>query len=205
MAVMVTLIVLSAMGINIGPLLEGTGVAGLAIGFGAQKLVADVLFGIFCLIDDAFRVGEYIQAGSVSGTVEAITLRNVMLRHYRGMLQIIPLSDLGSITNFTRGGIVVKFSLQFPCDTDIDKVRKAIKKVGKKMFDDPEMGPIFYSTGQIRSPGAKSVSRNRPFRISLRTCSPHPSNGRLILIEYCEEIDPSYCHTDILSQKRRSK
>ncbi|MGD1972014.1 MAG: mechanosensitive ion channel [Desulfobacterales bacterium] len=126
MAVMVTLIVLSSMGINIGPLLAGAGVAGLAIGFGAQKLVADVLSGIFYLVDDAFRVGEYIQAGSASGTVEAITLRNVMLRHHRGMLQIIPLSDLGSITNFMRGGIVVKFNLQFPYDTDIDKVRKAI-------------------------------------------------------------------------------
>jgi hypothetical protein len=86
----ITLIVLSSMGINIGPLLAGAGVAGLAIGFGAQKLVADVLSGIFYLVDDAFRVGEYIQAGSVSGSVAAITLRNVMLRHHRGMLQIIP-------------------------------------------------------------------------------------------------------------------
>ena len=100
----------------------GAGVAGLALGFGAQKLVADVLSGIFYLVDDAFRVGEYIEAGGVSGSVEAITLRNVMLRHHRGMLQIVPFSDLGSITNFMRGGIIVKFNLQFPYDTNIDKV-----------------------------------------------------------------------------------
>ena len=155
LVVMVTLIVLSSMGVNIGPLLAGAGVAGLAIGFGAQKLVADVLSGIFYLVDDAFRVGEYIQAGGVSGTVEAITLRNVMLRHHRGMLQIIPFSDLGSITNFMRGGIIVKFSLQFPYDTDVDKVRKIIKKVGKKMLDDPEMGPDFIQP--VKSAGVREV------------------------------------------------
>jgi small-conductance mechanosensitive channel len=81
--VMVVMIILSAIGINIGPLLAGAGVIGLAIGFGAQKLVSDVLSGFFFLMDDAFRVGEYIQAGRVSGTVEAITLRNVLMRHHR--------------------------------------------------------------------------------------------------------------------------
>ena len=183
MVVMVTLIVLSSMGVNIGPLLAGAGVAGLAIGFGAQKLVADVLSGIFYLVDDAFRVGEYIQAGGVSGSVEAITLRNVMLRHHRGMLQIVPFSDLGSITNFMRGGIIVKFSLQFPYDTDIEKVRKIIKKVGKKMLDDPEMGPDFIQpvkSGGVREmgdsvmtirvkftakPGAHFVIRREAFKL----------------------------------------
>jgi moderate conductance mechanosensitive channel len=155
LVVMVTLIVLSSMGINIGPLLAGAGVAGLAIGFGAQKLVADVLSGIFYLVDDAFRVGEYIQAGGVSGSVEAITLRNVMLRHHRGMLQIVPFSDLGSITNFMRGGIIVKFNLQFPYDTNVDKVRKIIKKVGKAMLDDPEMGSDFIQP--VKSGGVREM------------------------------------------------
>ena len=155
LVVMVTLIVLSSMGVNIGPLMAGAGVAGLAIGFGAQKLVADVLSGIFYLVDDAFRMGEYIEAGGVSGSVEAITLRNVMLRHHRGMLQIIPLSDLGSITNFMRGGIVVKFNLQFPYDTNIDKVRKTIKKVGQKMLDDPEMGSDFIQP--VKSGGVREM------------------------------------------------
>ena len=153
--VMVTLIVISSMGINIGPLLAGAGVVGLALGFGAQKLVADVLSGIFYLVDDAFRVGEYITAGSVSGVVEAITLRNVMLRHHRGMLQIVPFSDLGSITNFMRGGIVVKFNLQFPYDTNIDKVRKIIKKVGKAMLEDPEFSNDFIKP--VKSQGVREV------------------------------------------------
>jgi small-conductance mechanosensitive channel len=148
-------LLLSAMGINIGPLLAGAGVIGIAIGFGSQKLISDVLSGVFFLIDDAFRVGEYIEAGGVSGTVEAITLRNVMLRHHRGMLQIVPYSELVSITNFMRGGLVVKFSIELPYDTDIDKVRKIIKKVGIAMLEDPEIGADFIRP--VKSQGVRSV------------------------------------------------
>jgi small-conductance mechanosensitive channel len=155
MVVMVTLIVLSSLGINIGPLLAGAGVIGLAIGFGAQKLVRDILSGIFFLMDDAFRVGEYLDAGGISGTVEQITLRTIKLRHHRGMLQIVPLGDLKSITNFMRGGMVVKFDLKLPYDTDIDKVRKIIKKVGKKMLLDEELGPDFIKP--LKSQGVRSV------------------------------------------------
>jgi len=153
--VMTFLLILSTLGINIGPLLAGAGVVGIAIGFGAQKLVSDVFSGFFYLLDDAFRVGEYIEAGSISGAVEKITLRNVMLRHHRGMLQIIPYSDLGAITNFMRGGIVVKFNLQFPYDTDVDVVRKVIKRVGIKMLDDPEFGKNFIK--QVKSQGIREV------------------------------------------------
>lgn len=155
MVVMVTLIVLSSIGVEIAPLLAGAGVIGLAIGFGAQKLVRDILSGIFFLMDDAFRVGEYLQAGGVSGTVEQITLRTIKLRHHRGMLQIVPLGDLASITNFMRGGMVVKFDLKLPYDTDIDKVRKIIKKVGKKMMLDEELGPDFIKP--LKSQGVRSV------------------------------------------------
>lgn len=156
LVVMVTLMILSSIGVNIGPLLAGAGVVGLAVGFGAQKLVSDILSGIFYLLDDAFRVGEYIQAGSVKGTVEAITLRNVMLRHHRGMLQIIPHSELGSITNFMRGGIVVKFNLEFPYDTDVNAVRKIIKKVGQQMLEDPELGPDFIKP--LKSQGVREIA-----------------------------------------------
>lgn len=156
LVVMVTLIVLSSMGVDIGPLLAGAGVIGLAIGFGAQKLVADVFSGFFYLLDDAFRVGEYMEAGGVSGAVEAITLRNVMLRHHRGMLQIVPYSELGAITNYMRGGIVVKFNLEFPYDTDIDKVRKIIKKVGQAMLKDPEFGEDFIRP--VKSQGVREIT-----------------------------------------------
>ncbi len=153
--VITTLIVLSALGVDIGPLMAGAGVIGLAIGFGAQKLVHDVLSGIFFLLDDAFRIGEYIEAGKASGVVEAITLRNIKLRHHRGMLQIIPYSDLGPVTNYMRGGIVVKFNIELPYGTDTDKVRKIVKKVGQAMLEDRELGPDFIKP--LKSQGIRSV------------------------------------------------
>ncbi|MEJ2134471.1 MAG: mechanosensitive ion channel family protein, partial [Desulfofustis sp.] len=158
LVVMVLLIVISSLGVNIAPLLAGAGVVGLAIGFGAQKLVSDVLSGFFFLLDDAFRVGEYIQAGSIKGTVEAITLRNVMLRHHRGMLQVVPHSDLGAITNYMRGGIVIKFPLEFPYDTDIDQVRKVIKKVGIAMLEDEELGDDFILP--VKSQGVNEITNS---------------------------------------------
>jgi small-conductance mechanosensitive channel len=156
--VMVTMTLLSSLGVNIGPLLAGAGVIGLAIGFGAQKLVADIFSGFFYLLDDAFRVGEYITAGSVSGTVENISLRNVMLRHHRGMLQIIPHSELGAITNFMRGGIIVKFNLDFPYDAPIDKIRKVIKKVGQKMLEHEEYGKDFILP--VKSQGVREIANS---------------------------------------------
>jgi small-conductance mechanosensitive channel len=156
--VMVSLTILSSLGVNIAPILAGAGVLGLAVGFGAQKLVSDVLSGFFFLLDDAFRVGEYIQAGSIKGAVEAITLRNVMLRHHRGMIQVVPHSDLGAITNYMRGGIIDKFPLEFPYDTDIDKVRKIIKKVGLAMLEDKELGDGFILP--IKSQGVNEITNS---------------------------------------------
>lgn len=158
LVIMVLLIVISSLGINIAPLLAGAGVLGLAIGFGAQKLVSDVFSGFFFLLDDAFRVGEYIQAGSIRGTVEAITLRNVMLRHHLGMLQVVPHSDLGAVTNYMRGGIVIKFPLEFSYDTNIDQVRKIIKKVGITMLEDEELCDDFLLP--VKSQGVHQITNS---------------------------------------------
>ena len=158
LVVMVILIVLSSLGVNISPLLAGAGVVGLAVGFGARKLVADILSGFFFLLDDAFRVGEYIQTGSIRGTVEAITLRNVKLRHHLGMLQVVPHSDLGAVTNFNRGGMVIKFPLEFSYDTNIDKVRKIIKQVGQDMQEDAEMAEAFLQP--LKSQGVYGIGNS---------------------------------------------
>jgi moderate conductance mechanosensitive channel len=158
LVVMVILTVLSSLGVNIAPLLAGAGVLGLAVGFGAKTLVSDVISGFFFLLDDAFRVGEYIQTGSISGTVEKITLRNVMLRHHLGMLQIVPYSDMGAVTNFMRGGIVIKFPLEFPYDTDIDLVRRIIKKVGQAMLEDEEVADGFIQP--VKSQGVYGIANS---------------------------------------------
>lgn len=78
------LTVLAELGIEVGPLIAGAGIFGVAIGFGSQALVKDVISDLFYLLDDAFRVGEYIQSGSYMGTVESFSLRSIRLRHHRG-------------------------------------------------------------------------------------------------------------------------
>ena len=156
--VMVILILLSSMGINIAPLLAGAGVVGLAISFGSRKLVEDVLSGIFYLTDDAFRVGEWIAGGNVEGTVEGFNVRNIRLRDSKGALQIIPFSKLGTITNYNRGGMVVKFNLELPYGTDIDVVRKTIKKVGETIQKNPEFASDIIRP--IKYQGIKSVSNS---------------------------------------------
>jgi small-conductance mechanosensitive channel len=147
--VLVVMLVLSslwALGIEITPVLAGAGVVGLAIGFGAQALVRDVISGVFYLAEDAFRIGEYIEAGSAKGTVERITLRTVALRHHNGPLHFVPYGSLGTVRNTSRDWVVFKFNLPLPLDIDSEKVRKLIKKVGEEMQADPEVGPLLMET-----------------------------------------------------------
>ena len=121
---------LSALGVQIGPLIAGAGVVGVAVGFGAQTLVKDVISGMFYLLDDAFRVGEYIQSGSYKGTVESFSLRSVKLRHHRGPLYTVPFGELGAVQNMSRDWVIDKMSVGVTYDTDLDKVKKLIKQIG---------------------------------------------------------------------------
>ncbi len=143
LAVMTVMLVLSGLGVNIGPLLAGAGVLGLAIGFGAQTLVRDILTGVFFLMDDAFRIGEYIQSGNYKGTVEAFGMRSVKLRHHRGPVYTVPFGELRAIQNMSRDWVIDKFNIGITYDSDIDKAKKLIKQIGKDLAADPELGPKF--------------------------------------------------------------
>jgi small-conductance mechanosensitive channel len=136
-----------ALGIEITPLLAGAGVIGLALGFGAQALVRDVIAGIFFLAEDAFRIGEYIESGTATkGTVERITLRTVALRHHNGPLHFVPYGALGTVRNTSRDWVIEKFNIPMPIGIDSEKIRKMIKKVGEEMKADPEIGPLIIET-----------------------------------------------------------
>jgi len=141
--VTVALIAISAMGINIGPLLAGAGVVGIAVGFGAQTLVRDIISGVFFLIDDAFRVGEYIDVGEGKGTVERMSVRALMLRHHLGQINTIPFGVIRRVTNYSRDWAIMKLELRVPFDADLEQVRKIVKQVGKEMMADPEYGQHF--------------------------------------------------------------
>ncbi|MGX9574690.1 mechanosensitive ion channel family protein [Mesorhizobium sp. f-mel] len=139
--VMAVLMMLASMGIQIGPLIAGAGVVGVAVGFGAQTIVKDVISGVFYLLDDAFRVGEYISSGSYRGTVESFSLRSVKLRHHRGPLFTIPFGELGAVQNQSRDWVTDKFNITVGYDTDIDFARKLIKRIGLELAEDPEFKP----------------------------------------------------------------
>ncbi len=142
-AVMAGLIVLAQLGVEIGPLIAGAGIFGVAIGFGSQTLVKDVISGVFYMLDDAFRVGEYIQAKNYKGTVEGFSLRSVRLRHHRGPVFTVPFGELGAVENMSRDWVIDKFRISVAYNTDINKARKITKTIGAELKEDAEVGPLF--------------------------------------------------------------
>jgi small-conductance mechanosensitive channel len=150
-SVVVVMVFLSELGVNIGPLIAGAGIVGIAIGFGAQTLVKDIVSGIFFLLDDAFRMGEYVEIGNTRGRVEKISIRSLQLRHHNGPVHTIPFGEITRLTNYSRDYVIMKFELRVPFETDIDKVRKLIKKVGQEMMEDPELAPLML--GPLKSQG----------------------------------------------------
>ena len=140
---MVVLITLSSLGINIAPILAGAGVVGLAIGFGAQALVRDIVSGVFFLIDDAFRVGEYIEMGELRGTVESISIRSLRVRHHRGAVHTIPFGELKSLTNYSRDWVMMKLEFRVPFDTDLRLAKKIVKGIDAELRANPDYGHHF--------------------------------------------------------------
>jgi small-conductance mechanosensitive channel len=153
--VIVTMIVLASLGVNIGPLIAGAGVVGLAIGFGAQTLVQDIIAGIFFLIDDSFRVGDFIETSGTKGMVEHISLRSLRLRSPRGPVHTIPFGSMGTVTNNSRDYIITKLDFRVRYDTDVDKVRKIIKRINAEIQKHPEMGPNLLD--KIKSQGVREL------------------------------------------------
>lgn len=147
--------ILSSLGVNTTPLLAGAGVIGIAIGFGAQKLVQDVVSGLFFLFEDAFRIGEYIDTGDLKGTVESTSLRSLKLRHHLGAVQTVPYGEIRSVKNLSRDFVIMKLSFRVPFGTDIEVVRKTIKKVGQGLLEHPELGPDFIAP--LKSQGVQTA------------------------------------------------
>ncbi|MEX0312420.1 MAG: mechanosensitive ion channel family protein, partial [Tateyamaria sp.] len=135
--VLFLLLGLSNIGVDTTPLLAGAGIVGLAIGFGAQKLVTDVVSGIFFLIDDAFRTGEYVEVDGTMGTVEKISIRSMQLRHHRGPVHTLPYGEIPKITNYSRDWVIMKLRFTVPFGTDPNKVKKIFKTIGAEMMEDP--------------------------------------------------------------------
>jgi len=141
--ILAVMVILSNAGIDIAPLFAGAGVIGLAVGFGSQALIRDIFSGGFFLFDDAFRKGEYIELGEIRGTVEKISLRSFQLRHHNGPLHTIPFGEIKQLTNYSRDWVMMKLPLRLTYETDVERVRKLIKKLGQQLLDHPEVGHLF--------------------------------------------------------------
>jgi small-conductance mechanosensitive channel len=154
--VMITLLVLSQLGFNITPLLAGASVIGLAISFGSQALVKDIVSGVLFLAEDSFRVGEYIECGNSKGTVDGFTLRSIRLRHPDGQIYTVPFGQIGEIINYSRDWATVKFNMSLDRDADLDDVRRVTKTVAaalKADFKDRVLDPL-------KVQGVKDVTDN---------------------------------------------
>ncbi len=139
LAVMVSLIVLSEIGIEIGPLLAGAGVVGLAVGFGAQTLVKDVITGLFILVEDTIAVGDYVDVGGHEGTVESLSIRTIRLRDPAGSVHTVPFSDVGTVLNYTKDYSHVVLDIGIAYRENVDEVMKVIEDLGHEMSEDPSL------------------------------------------------------------------
>ena len=142
LAVMVTLIVLSELGVDIAPLLAGAGVVGLAVGFGSQKLVQDVITGAFILFEDSIAVGDVVRAGGHAGLVEALSIRSIRMRDLSGSVHTIPFSAVDTVTNLTKEFSYYVMEVAVAYREDTDQVTKILRDILDEMRDDPDYGPL---------------------------------------------------------------
>lgn len=190
---MAVLLALSHLGINVAPLIAGAGIFGLALSFGSQALVRDIVSGVFYMADDAFRVGEYIEAGKYKGSVEKILVRSVRLRHQNGQIHTVPYGQLGAVTNYSRDWTTLKFNLRLARDTDVEKVRKLTKKIGQEMLDDPEIGKEFIQPFKMQ--GVADIQENAlvcRFKFTVR-----PGKPTLVQREALKRIYRSFTESGI--------
>jgi moderate conductance mechanosensitive channel len=146
--------VLDGFGVNIGPLLAGAGVIGLAFSFGAQSLVKDVISGLFILFENQLGVGDVVRIGEAGGMVEKMTLRVIVLRDLQGAVHIIPNGSINTVTNLTRTWSRAVLEIGVAYDSDVDRVMEVMREIGREFQDDPEWGPLLVD--EITVPGIES-------------------------------------------------
>ena len=150
------MMVLSVMQINMGPLLASAGVAGLAIGFGAQTLVHDVINGFFILLENQYAVGDVVRVAGVKGTVEAMSMRNTILRDDDGTLHIVPNSEIKVVSNLTRDWAQLALHISVAYSENSDRVLQLLQQVAREVRDDPAFRNDIVADPQV--PGIERVA-----------------------------------------------
>jgi len=145
----VVLVIFSQIGLNIGPILAGAGVAGLAVGFGAQHLVRDLVSGFFLLLENQIRVGDIAVVNGTGGMVEAITFRTVVLRDQAGLVHVFPNGSINTLANATKDWSPSVIDVTLSYRTDTDRVMEIMRQVGEAMKQDPEYGSLMLEPIEI--------------------------------------------------------
>ena len=150
--------ILALLGVNMGPLLASAGVAGIAIGFGAQTLVKDFINGFFILAENQYDIGDTVKIAGVQGVVENITLRKTVLRDADGTVHTVPSSDIQVVSNLTRDWTQVNLQVSVAYAVDSDRVIGLLKQVGDDLAHDPAFARMIVATPEV--PGVDKVSGN---------------------------------------------
>jgi small conductance mechanosensitive channel len=150
--------VLGALGLQLGPLLAGAGVVGLAVSFGAQSLVKDVISGLFILMENQFGVGDVVRLEGVSGAVESMTLRVVVLRDVHGVVHVVPNGEIKKVSNLTRGWARVVLDVVVAHKEDPDAVMAVMLDEGRRLYEDPRWRPLILEDPKV--PGIESFGEH---------------------------------------------
>lgn len=155
------IMILQAAGINAVPLLTTASVAGLAIGFGAQKLVRDVISGFFILVEDQYGVGDYVTIGVVSGTVESLEMRTTRIRDVDGKLYILSNGDITQVCNHSRGKLTMSVDYALAASSDLETACKVLNGVGASIVEDfpKQVKEKFACEGMVQMTAASTVIR----------------------------------------------
>jgi small conductance mechanosensitive channel len=148
--------VLPLLGINMGPLLASAGIAGVAVGFGAQTLVHDFINGFFILVENQYDIGDIIKIAGVQGTVELMTLRRTVLRDADGTVHNVPSSQITVVSNLTRDWTQLALHVSVAYDTDSDLVIKSLQEVGAEFAADPAFADKIVAQPEV--PGIEKVT-----------------------------------------------
>jgi len=138
--VLAAMLIISELGVQIGPLIAGAGVAGIALAFGAQSIVKDFISGIFIVLENQYRVGDVVELNGVSGVVKAITMRATVLRDLDGNVHHFPNGSIEHTTNKTMEYSKINLSIGVSYEDDIDRIEKVVNQVGSDLSQDPVWG-----------------------------------------------------------------
>ena len=165
----VALVILGEIGVNLGPLIAGAGIGGVALGFGAQSIVKDFLSGLFMLIEDHYGVGDFVDLGSASGTVEEVSLRSTTIRDIRGTVWHVPNGEIARVGNYSQLWSKAVVDIEVAYGTDARVAMGVMQQVADGLWNDPEWGGDELSEAPtvfgIQSLGASGVG----LRVAVKT------------------------------------